>query len=214
MKCYCIETDDKFTYCVENVEDKYIENIEHAWFKKEGNIFIKEYPNNFNDKEIIKDNFTKIGESMFKNEGDWEKSLEIFAEKCFKNNIEWYITGSISEAVIGVKIIPHDIDIVTHVRDFYKTKELFMEYLIEPFVDNGGTWLVQYFGRICINGIMLDIVADKKMNSENYNYENILWKKYNLKIEPIKKRYGIEIQRNRIERIEKIKEYLVKNNIE
>jgi hypothetical protein len=41
-----------------------------------------------------------------------------------------------------------------------------------------------------------------------------LWKNYNLKIEPIKKRYEIEIQRNRIERIEKIKEYLIKNNME
>jgi len=213
MKCYCIETDEKFIYCVENVEEKYIENIEHAWFKKEGNKYIKEYPNNFSDKEIIKNNFSNIGESMFKNEGDWGKSLEIFADKCLNNNIEWYIIGSVSEAVLGVNIVPHDIDIITHVRDFYKTKDLFLEYLIEPFVDNGGSWVVQYFGRICIDGIMIDIAADKKMNKENNNYEDVFWKKYDLKIEPITKRYEIEVQRIRIERMEKIKDYMVKNGI-
>jgi hypothetical protein len=61
---------------------------------------------------------------------------------------------------------------------------------------------------------MFDIAADKSRNCENNNYENILWKNYNLKIEPIKKRYEIEIQRNRIERIEKIKEYIIGNNME
>ena len=35
MNCYCIESEEKFIYCVENVEKKYIENIEHAWFKME-----------------------------------------------------------------------------------------------------------------------------------------------------------------------------------
>jgi hypothetical protein len=130
MNCYCIETNDKFTYFVENVEAKYVENVEHAWFKKVDDKYIKEYPNNFEDKDLIKNNFQKIGESMFRNEGNWERSLEIFAKKCSTKNIEWYITGSICEAVLGVNIIPHDIDIVTHVNDFYKTKELFLEYLM------------------------------------------------------------------------------------
>jgi hypothetical protein len=214
MKCYCIETDEKFIYCVENAENKFIDNIEHAWFKKDCNKFIKEYPININDKEILKLNFSRIGESMFKNEGSWEKSLEIFSEKCLHNNIEWYIMGSIVEAMLGISVKPRDIDIVTHVRDFYKIKELFIEYLIEPFIDNRGTWVVQYFGRICIDGIMLDIIADEKLNNENYFYENIIWKKYNLKIVPIKKRYEVEIQRKRIERIEKIKEYMIKIGIE
>jgi hypothetical protein len=213
MICYCVENIDKFIFCVENVEPEYIENLEHAWWKKEGDKYIKEYPNNFNDKERIKNNFQKYGEIMFQNKGNWEKSLELFAKKCSEENIEWYITGSISEALLGVNIMPHDIDIFVNVKDFYKTKDIFLDYLIEPFVDNGGSWVVQYFGRLCIEGLMVDIAADKSRNSENYIYENIIWKYYNLKIESIKKRYEIEVQRNRIERIEKIKEYMENNNI-
>ena len=65
---------------------------------------------------------------MFRNEENWEKSLEIFAEKCFSKNIEQNVIGSVSEAIIGVKIIPHDIDIVVNENDFFETRDLFFEY--------------------------------------------------------------------------------------
>jgi hypothetical protein len=149
---------------------------------------------------------------MFQSKGDWKKSLQLLAKKCLENNIEWYITGSISEAVIGVDIIPHDIDFITRERDFYKVKELFIDYIVEPFVDNKGmySWFPQYFGRLCINGVMVDVAADKKMNSENYDYKKILWEGYSLNIEQLEKRYEIEKQRNRIERIKRIEEYMEK----
>jgi hypothetical protein len=208
MKCYCLETDNKFIYCVENVKEKYIEDVEHAWFKRDGNKYIKEYPNTIDDKEIIKNNIMLIGVSMFKSEGSWKESLKYFAQKCISENIEWYITGSISESVMGAEITPHDIDIVIHTRDFFKTKEVFIDYLIEPFVDNKGTWIVQFFGRICINGIMFDVVADKNGNQENHRYENIVWEGYTLKVEPLNVRYEIEKQRNRLDRIKIIEEYM------
>jgi hypothetical protein len=149
---------------------------------------------------------------MFKSEGNWKESLKKFAERCMAEKIKWYITGSISEAVIGVEIIPHDIDIFVNTNDFYKVGQLFIEYLIEPFVDTNG-WVVQYFGRICIDGIMFDIVADKNRNEGNYDYDNIIWENYKLKIEPLLKRYEIERSRNREERIKRIEEYMIKNNI-
>jgi hypothetical protein len=210
MKCYCEETNDKFTFILENVEKEFIENIEHAWFKLDNGKYTKEYLNNFDDKEIIKNNFKRLGEEMFQSKGDWKKVLQLLAKKCLENNIEWYITGSISEAVLGVEIIPHDIDFITHERDFYKVKELFIDYIVEPFIDNKGTWVVQYFGRICINGVIVDVAADKKMNSENYDYKKILWEGYLLNIEQLEKRYEIEKQRNRVERINKIEEYMKK----
>jgi hypothetical protein len=75
VKCYCIESDGKFTYYVENVEPEYIKLLENdPWWKKEGNKFIKEYPNKIDNCEIIKTNFQKFGELIFRNKGNWEKS--------------------------------------------------------------------------------------------------------------------------------------------
>lgn len=213
MDCYCIETLDKFIFCVENADEQYVDNIEHAWFKKDGSKYIKEYtnPGIINNKEIIKNNFKRIGESMFKSEGNWKKALKIFAGICENKNIKWYITGSISEAIIGVEIKPHDIDIFVDVNDFYKVETNFTEYLIEPFTDNKGTWVVQYFGRLCIEGIMVDIAADK--SRQDYKYDETTWENYKIKMEPLLKRYEIEKIRNREERIKRIEEYMIKNGI-
>jgi len=211
MKCYCKESQEDFIFCVENSEERYYKNIEDAWFQKDGNLYIKNYPSTINDKEILKVNFPKLGESMFKGNGDWKKALLIFASKCEESNIDWYITGSVSEAVMGVNIKPHDIDIVTHVNDFYRVKKIFKEYMIEPFVDNNGAWIVRYFGRLCIEGVQLDIVADDSRNKENYGYQNVGWNNYRLYIEPLETRYNIELERGRIDRSSLIKDFM--NNL-
>jgi hypothetical protein len=208
MKCYCYENETEFIFCIENAEIEYEKNIEAAWFQKKENKYLKIYPRDIDDKEIIKYNFLNFGESMFKLDGNWEKTLYFFANKCLENNIKWYITGSVSEAIIGVKIKPHDIDIVIHTSDFYKVKNLFIDYLIEPFVDNHGNWVVRYFGRLCVDGVMIDVVADESRNNNNHIYETVNWKDFKINIEPLKQRYEIELQRKREKNIKAIEEYL------
>jgi len=210
MNCYCFENEEDFVFCVENADVECEKNIEDAWYKKVGNKYIKKYPNTINDKERLIDNFSRLGESMFRSNGDWENALGIFAEKCCEQNIEWYITGSVSESVIGVKLSPHDIDIVSHIKDFFRIKDIFYDYLIEPFVDNQGTWVVRYFGRLCIDGAMIDVVADDSRNEENHVYTSVQWNGYTVKVEPIQERYKIELQRDRKDRIKAIEEYLGK----
>lgn len=95
---------------------------------------------------MISANFSRLGETMFSNTGDWECALTIFADLCVQHNITWYITGSVSEAILGVNVTPHDLDIVSSCDDFYKLKEIFSKYIVEPYVDNNGEWVVRYFG--------------------------------------------------------------------
>jgi hypothetical protein len=134
----------------------------------------------------------------------------LLAEKFSENGIEWYIIGSVSEAVLGVNVKPHDIDIIVHTKDFYKVKSIFPECVVEPFVDNKGIWLVRYFGRLCLDGALVDIAADDKMNLENHQhqYEKVSWNGCDVFIEPIQDRYKVEIQRDRKDRIKAIEEYM------
>jgi len=223
MRCYCYETENDFLLCVEEVESAQLEDvILHAWFNKtDDNRFIKTYPmkNMDNgatteDRALVKRNFQRLGQSMFKGmlDCDWANALSLFAQKCKDNSIEWYIFGSISEAVLGVDIKPHDIDIIVHTRDFYKIKATFPDYIVEPFVDNKGTWLVRYFGRLCFSGVLFDIAADDKMNLENHQYDKVLWNDYDVFVEPIQIRYQLELNRKRQDRIAAIEAYL-KNGI-
>lgn len=212
MKCYCYEEKGSFVFCVEEYLPEHEETLASAWFKKEGNHYTKKYPVDLEDKILLSENFSRLGESMFANTGDWEDALTIFASICDLNNIAWYITGSVSEAILGVNVSPHDIDIISSCDDFYKIKDLFSEYVVEPFVDNGGEWVVRYFGRLCISGVMIDVAADIAREEQNHKYEVVSWKSFIMKIEPIEERYNIEIQRNRTERILAIETYIKMKN--
>ena len=218
MKCYCYETDDDFILCVENAEIKHEDIILHAWFKKIENGYVKTYPmkNGVDDKwyrkseykELIKRNFSRLGQSMFSGVFDWENVLTFIAKKFYENRIEWYIFGSSSEKVIGVNITPNDVDIIVHTKDFYKVNEIFIDNVVEPFVDNKGTWLVRYFGRLCVGGAIIDVVADEKMNIENHHYDKIMWNGFEIFVEPFQTRYALETERNRPDRLNAMKEYM------
>lgn len=208
MNCYCYETEENFILCVENVEPEMSATVEAAYYQKVNDRYLKVFPLDVNYKELIKENFARLGESMFLGKGRWEEALKIFAEVCAEAGIRWYVTGSASEAVTGVKIAPHDLDLVPHTEDFFKIKDLFSQYLTEPFVDNKGTWAARYFGRLCINGVMVDIAADDSRNEENHAYEDIKWGGCLLKVESLESRYKTEIQRNRKDRITAIEEFM------
>lgn len=217
MKCYCYETETDFVLCVEDAGMNYEEKILHAWYKKTDKRFLKIYSRNIEDggvceedKELIKRNFARLGQSMFEGVFDWQNILLLLAQKFSENGIEWYLFGSTSEALLGVNIKPNDMDIIVHTRDFYKVKSLFSDYVVEPFGDNKGTWIVRYFGRLCLEGALIDIAADDKMNMENHQhqYEKVLWNGFEVFIEPLQDRYKVEISRNRIDRIKAIEKYM------
>jgi len=222
MKCYCYETETEFIYCVENAEGEAYKNLQadQYWTKTDDDKFVKIYPINlgWDDawyvvpeyKEAVINNFTRLGQSWIEGVFDWENVLLLLAQMFTENGIEWWIGGSVSEAVLGVDIKPHDIDIFVHTKDFYKVKDLTCEYVVEPLGDNKGNWLVRYFGKLCVNGASVDIAADEKLNVENNQqfYEKVLWNGYNLFITPLQDRYNIEIQRDRKDRIKAIEEFM------
>lgn len=211
MRCYCVANEENFDFYVEGVTEHEVANIEAAWFQRDGERYVKRYPSWIEDQETLARNFALLGPSMFKKIGLWEDSLEIFAQICEAEGIRWAITGSISEAVQGVDVDPHDLDIVVHTEDFFKVKEIFIDHMVEPFIDNGGTWVVRYFGRICLRGMMLDIVADDNRNMEGHTYNKVNWREYNLLVEPLLDRFIIELHRKRYERIAAFELYFKAN---
>ncbi len=215
MNCYCYETETEFVFCVEDADEKLEGNLNDAWFKKTDKGFLKIYNKDMEsngvgeeDKELVKRNFARLGQSMFEGVFDWRNVLLSIAQKFTDGGIEWYIIGSAGDAVLGVNIEPRDIDIIVHTRDFFKARSIFTDYIVEPFVDNKGTWLVQYFGRLCLGGAIVDIAADEGMNAENRRYEEVSWNGYDVLIEPLSIRYRTEIKRKREDRIKAIEEYM------
>jgi len=83
-----------------------------------------------------------------------------------------------------------------------------LAFRFEPFVDNRGTWVVRYFGRLCIEGVMVDVAADESMNEERHDYEGFAWDGMALRIEPLPVRYATERERGRLGRVHAFEAYL------
>ena len=220
MKCYCFETESNFLYRVENAAEKALKNLQSDpyWTRDGYDSFTKTYPmeSGHNDawysdpsyRHTIADNFARLGASWLAGVFDWQSVLSALAKTLNENKIEWYIIGSVSAAVLGAEIKPHDIDIIVHTRDFYKVKGLFTTCTVEPFVDNKGAWLVRYFGKLCVDGASVDVAADDKMNLENHPYARALWNGFDVYIEPLQARYATEIARHRTDRARAIEKIL------
>lgn len=221
MRCYCDRTDEALILYVDDVEPQFEKNLVAAWYEKTGTGYRKIYSmtdkdNGLSDSDVkmVCSNFSRLGPAMFQGNLDWMKALSIICEKLWKNNIEWYVFGSVSDALRGINIIPHDIDIIVHTKDFFKVKAIFSDCVVEPFVDNKGNWVVRYFGRISMDNSYIDVVAAENLNSENHQYDKILWNGYELLIELFENRYQIELKRNRPERLKAMDEYKQKYILE
>lgn len=210
MKCTTYICDGNLVLCVEDIPSSTIEEtVKAAYFQKEDGKYVKKYPSNIQECSLIQKNFPLLAKGMFTGEKyNWENALIIFANICRENSIRWYITGSCCEAVRGMPLKPHDIDVYIHTDDFYFVRDVFPNCVIEPFLDLGDTWAVRYFGRLCIEGVMFDIAADESANESNHIYDTLKWNGYDLLIEPLNLRYEIEKQRRRQERIDMIEKYI------
>ena len=216
MRGYCETSDEHFIFHVEHPNAYEQENLITALFveEKKGH-FLKRYDADMThafvfekDKKQVAENFSRLCTSMFSTPENWREDLKKFAKKALEYHIEWYVTGSVSDAVYGVEIEPHDLDIAVHTRDFSKVKECFKNEVVEPFVDNHGTWIARYFGRLCLGAGVIDIVADESRNSENKAYEKVMWEGFELLVEPFQVRYETELLRQRKERIAAFEKFL------
>ena len=244
MKCYCYETDSEFIFCVEDVENMQLEDtIKHKAWEKIDDKFVMSYQqyafSNRNEKELIKDNFTRLGQAMFESSlvgFNWEEPLDLIAQKFAANGIEWYIIGSVCDTIRGINVKPSDIDIVVHTRDFHKAKDIcyssFADTIIAPFKDIQGMFALQplrCFGRMFLDGALVEIAADENWNLESRQpeceksiwrdygckqpeYVQIVWRGYDLYVESLQHRHQIETSRNRADRIKAINEYMNRTN--
>ena len=209
-----------------------MKTLSNTWRgKKSDDKFLMSYSQNAfsnqREKELISDNFSRFGQAIFESSlsgFEWEKPLEMLAEKLNENAIEWYIVGSVGDALRGVGVKPFDMDIVIHTRDYYKAKDIcylnFPDSVIAPFTENEDVCPLKYFGRLFLAGAMIDVAADEIWNLENRKqgfgrftspisqYEKALWKGYDIYLESLQLRYEIEIARNRKDRIKALDEYI------
>lgn len=218
-----IESNTRFS--VSEFDEKYRNILQMCFYNEENGVYYKDYPSDYRYINEVKQNFETFGEEMFNQLGyfseiPWYDALKAFCQRVEGHDIDWWLTGSCASCIRGIKMNPHDVDIMLNSKDVYKIEDLFSENLIEPLVNTGG-WLTKDFGVIFLKA-RIDIATDPV---EELDYpepvdcgpaakkrlENITWEGHNIKVPPIEFQLNANKRRGRLERVNLIEDYMRKN---
>ena len=139
---------------------------------------------------------------------DWETAFECFCKMAKENKIDFYLIGSITAAIRGVNIIPNDIDIIVDICDFWRARDLFEAFIIEPFSEYSKNDVVRFFGKISINNIVIDISAKPKNIYGCHTIEMLCWNGYILKSQTLELLLKVYKKNNRLEYVKAIEDYM------
>ena len=108
-----------------------------------------------------------------------EKLLEVLkfiANVLGRENVRWALVGSLNLALQGVDVEPEDIDIVTDREGILKIGELLRDFVVEKIRYKEGKKMAAYFGKLNVNGVLIDIIGDPRMRED----ESHKWKEKGL----------------------------------
>ncbi len=211
---------------IDNVETKYEPVLlKTCFYQRDGASYIKRFPKDTKDLDIIQRNYARDAELMFRQlcEVDpvpWEKGLGKFLMQVAGVDINWWLAGSCAACVRGIPFKPHDIDIMIGAKDVDTINDLFIDYIVEPIVDSGG-WVTKDFGVVFLHA-RIDIASDPQdcldhpepVDCGPYakeHLEDVLWNGYRVRVPPVNLLLNANKQRERIDRVRLLEEYCDKH---
>lgn len=198
------------------------EALKMCFYQNSKDHYYKSFPKSIGNMDKIKKNYKANAELMFSQLSyfspiPWEDALYEFVKMVEGKEIDWWLVGSCAACIRGIKMNPHDVDIMINSKDIDKINDIFEDYLIEPIIDTNG-WLTKDFGVIFMQA-RIDIATDphpcldKPIPVDCGPYakehlEEIEWRGYNIKVPPVQLQINANERRGRLERVRMLKEYI------
>jgi len=86
-------------------------------------------------------------------------------------NVNWVVTGSLSFALQGIPVTPHDIDIQTDQAGTYEIERCFSEYVVRNVVFSSTGKIRSHLGALLIDGIEVELMGDIQKRLEGGSWE-------------------------------------------
>lgn len=226
MKISFEEKDENIIFRVSDFTPEYEKVLKMCFYQNDGNNYIKTYPQKIKNIEKIKNYYFNNAFEMFSQLGyfkpiPWEKALNEFCLKIKNTGIDWWLTGSCAACIRGIKLNPHDIDIMINSKDVERIADIFSDYIIEPIIDTQG-WVTKDFGVLFLHA-RIDIASDPQERLDNpepvdcgpyaqNHLETVFWNGHNIKVPPLKLQLYVNKIRNRTDRAALIEKFMNNNS--
>lgn len=89
-----------------------------------------------------------------------------------RTRINWALTGSLSFALQGVSVKPHDIDIQTNKAGAYEIEHLFAEFVTRRVAFSSTEKIRSHFGDLMVDGIKVEIMGNIEKRLKNGTWES------------------------------------------
>lgn len=86
-------------------------------------------------------------------------------------DINWVVTGSLSFALQGVPVEPHDIDLQTNEAGAYAIEQAFSECVLRKVAFSSTANIRSHFGAILLDRIKVEIMGDIQKRLEDGSWE-------------------------------------------
>lgn len=205
---------------------KYEDALKMCFYQKDEDAYVKKFSKSINNIDKIMNHYKKYAEEMFSqvsyfSEIPWEDALYEFAKRVDGAGINWWLVGSCAACIRGIKMNPHDVDIMIDSKDIDKINKLCEDCIIEPIVDTNG-WLTKDFGVLFLYA-RIDIATDPSPCLDDpipvdcgiyarNNLEEVMWRGYKIKVPPVELQINANRIRGRDERVKMLEEYLNANS--
>lgn len=217
------KTQGQETYFImADVETAYHDAVSSLYYTPMVDGFGKGFPANIPGLEAIYSNFQKYAEEMVLQTAGtqavpWRECLLRFLEATRLHNIDWWMCGSGALAVRGMKIDPHDIDLVVSDADAPRLGDLLQDHLIEPVVPVEG-WFCNWFGRAFL-GARLEWVGgiDERADLPNASdfgptaqsrLETVVWEGSEIRVPPLDLQLQVSKRRGLADRVQMIERHV------
>jgi hypothetical protein len=147
----------------------------------------------------------------------WEKTLLAFLDVVKHEKIDWFLCGSGALAVRGMKIVPHDLDLVVSDQDSARLASLLAACLIEPHV-RVEDWFCNWFARAFVHARLewvggVDDRADTPEVSDfgptaRARLDTVVWHGNEVRVPPLDLQLAVNERRGLRDRVEMIERHL------
>ena len=91
--------------------------------------------------------------------------------RLINTDINWVVTGSLSFALQGIALEPHDIDLQTAEAGAYAIERCFSEFVVRKVVFSSSEKMRSHFGALSIDGIQVEIMGDISKRLKDGSWE-------------------------------------------